>query len=185
MHDKDIIGLYFQRSEKAVAETRVKYGRDIMRLAVRILADRSDAEECENDTYMCTWKAIPPHKPVNFRAFLLKIARNNAVNRYRYIKAEKRNPSAAVSFEELAECICTGDDIAEQIDAAALAESINEFLSELDAESRRVFMLRYWHFYPIGDICRLCAVSKSKAESMLFRTRNKLRKHLTERGYDL
>lgn len=185
MNDEDIITLFFCRSEKAISETCIKYGKDIMRLALNILADKSDAEECENDTYIGAWNKIPPQHPANFRAFLLKITRNNALNKYRYNKAGKRNPEVAASFDELAENICSSDDTYEHIDAAVLAEIINEFLDRIDSSSRRIFMLRYWYFYSINDICSLCAISKSKAESVLFRTRNKLKKHLSERGYNL
>ena len=70
MEDSDIIELFFTRSENAVAETKKKYGGFIMSLAMRILKNKPDAEECENDTYMGVWEAIPPNKPGNFMSFI-------------------------------------------------------------------------------------------------------------------
>ena len=48
MEDSDIIELFFTRSENAVAETKKKYGGFIMSLAMRILKNKPDAEECSS-----------------------------------------------------------------------------------------------------------------------------------------
>ena len=91
MEDSQIIELYWQRSENAIAETSNKYGKLVRKIALNIVGNFSDAEECENDTYVSTWNAIPPTRPNILSAFLGKIARNIALNRYEYNKAQKRN----------------------------------------------------------------------------------------------
>ena len=181
MDDSAIIDLFFERSESALTETKKKYGGLIISIAMRILGNKSDAEECENDTYMGAWNTIPPRKPDNLTAFLARIARNQAMKKYEFINAAKRNPKAAVSLNELGDCISDEGDTIRYSDGV-LAEAINSFLSELGEESRKVFLLRYWYFADIREICERCGISKSKAESMLFRTRKKLKKFLEERG---
>lgn len=180
MEDSDIIELFLTRSENAVAETKKKYGGFIMSLAMRILKNKPDAEECENDTYMGVWEAIPPQKPGNFMSFIAKIARNQAIKKYEFINAEKRNPKGVVYLEELGDCIGGSEEIS--YSDGVLREAINAFLGSLNEETRRVFMLRYWYFASIKEITERCGISKSKAESMLFRTRNKLKGFLEERG---
>lgn len=180
MEDSDIIELFFTRSENAVAETKKKYGGFIVSLAMRILKNRPDAEECENDTYMGVWETIPPSKPNNFMSFIARIARNQALKRYNYINAEKRSPKGLVYLEELGDCIGGSEETS--YSDGVLREAINAFLAGLDEEPRRVFMLRYWYFASIREITERCGISKSKAESMLFRTRNKLKSFLEERG---
>lgn len=56
----------------------------------RILPREADAEECENDVYMAVWRAIPPERPASLRAFLGKITRNLALDRYEREHAQKR-----------------------------------------------------------------------------------------------
>ena len=73
MEDIRIIELYFARDERAIDETRVRYGRLIYSVAYNILDDAPDSEECENDTYVHTWNAIPPTSPTFFSSFLCKI----------------------------------------------------------------------------------------------------------------
>ncbi|MCM1024707.1 MAG: sigma-70 family RNA polymerase sigma factor [Prevotella sp.] len=181
MDDGGIISLFTERSEEAVRETRIKYGKLVFSMAMRVLRCEADAEECENDAYMAVWNLIPPEKPRNFKAFLLKITRNQALKKYEYLNAEKRSPQTTASLDELGEC--ASDESAEiRYTDLELADTINRFLADIGEESRRVFMLRYWYFMPVRDICERCGISKSKAESMLFRTRKKLKKFLEEEG---
>lgn len=52
MEDSRIIDLFFERSEQAVHELELKYGRAVRKLSLNILGDVRDAEECAADTYM-------------------------------------------------------------------------------------------------------------------------------------
>ena len=65
----------------------------------------------------------------------------------------------------------------------SLADCINRFLdSRLNAEPRQVFVRRYWYFDSVQEIMRRFRMSKSKVESMLFRTRHRLRTWIEEEG---
>ena len=72
MEDKEIIGLYFARSERAIEETAGKYGSFCHGIAYHILGSNEDSKECVNDTYYHVWNVIPPNRPSCFRAFLGK-----------------------------------------------------------------------------------------------------------------
>ena len=50
MDDIRIIDLYWQRSEQAISETDLKYGRFCHKLAMNILHSPQDSEECVSDT---------------------------------------------------------------------------------------------------------------------------------------
>ena len=89
MEDRQIIDLYWARSQEAVEQTRIRYGRLIYSIAMKILRIREDADECENDTYMRAWNSMPPQRPALLSAFLGKIARNLALDRYEREHAQK------------------------------------------------------------------------------------------------
>lgn len=55
MEDKKIVELFYQRSEQAIAELAAKYGALCMKLAMNLLGDRQDAEECVNDAWLGAW----------------------------------------------------------------------------------------------------------------------------------
>ena len=63
MDDNSIVALYLLRDETAIRQTSKKYGNRLYALAYGIVKDRQIAEECENDTYMEAWNAIPPREP--------------------------------------------------------------------------------------------------------------------------
>lgn len=183
MEDSRIIELYFQRSEEAISETAVKYGSYCFSIANNILVNREDAQETVNDTYLGAWRAIPPHKPVSLAAFLGKITRRIAINRYDAGRAAKRGGGEVpLALEELTACIPAGWGPEQELEAAELSRLLNRFVRELPEAERRVFVLRYWYLDSVSDVARQCGFSQSKVKTMLFRTRKKLRTVLEKEG---
>lgn len=90
MEDLQIVNLYWKRDERAIQETERKYGGYCYSIALNILSDNEDAEECVNDTYHQTWKSIPPNRPKSLKAWLGKICRNLALNLWNKNHAQKR-----------------------------------------------------------------------------------------------
>ena len=90
MDDQQIIGLYWKRSDEAIAQTQKKYGKLCYKIAYNILDSHQDCEECVNDTYLRAWNVIPPKRPQKLSAFLCRITRNQALKRYESNIAEKR-----------------------------------------------------------------------------------------------
>lgn len=181
MDDQKIIELYNSRSENALIETEKKYGNLVTFLIGKFIKDKSDVEECANDTYMGVWTTIPPQSPVNLKAYILKIARNQALKKYEYLHATKRDIDKCLPYEELSNYL--KNESVNDWENDELKEIIEVFLESLSKSHRQVFMLRYWYFMSITEIMQCCNMSKSKVETILFRTRNKLRDYLTERGY--
>ncbi len=181
MEDHEIIELYFVRNEQAIVETQRKYGKLCHKLALRITGNEQDAEECVNDTYLGVWQAIPPARPVSLGAFTAKIAHNLAVIRLRYNKAAKRNSDVLVSLSELEEII-PADPAFESHEDGEVGRWISDFLYGESEEVRNIFLRKYWYFDPISAIAERFGYSESKIKSILFRTRNKLREYLSEKG---
>ena len=178
MNDQDIIDLYFARNEQAIAETDKSYGKVCMQVSMNILESRPDAEECVNDTYLKTWNSIPPTRPGSLCAFVCRIARNLSLNRLRDLRREKRNQGLTVSFEELEACIPAAME-----DAGELSSLLNSFLESLDETNRVLFMGRYWVACPVEELARRTGLTRQAVHMRIFRTRERLRTYLGERGY--
>lgn len=186
MRDAAIVELYWQRQERAIAETKTKYGAYCHAIARRILNDVQDAEECVNDTYLGAWNAMPPHRPTNLGTFLGKIARNLSLKRWRARSAAKRGSGeVALSLDELEECVAGTGSVEEHIEAEELASLIDGFLAGLSADDRRMFVCRYWHFDAVADIAQRFDFSQSKVKMSLKRTRDKLAVYLEQEGVEL
>lgn len=182
MDDTQIIELYFARSEQALSATSEKYGAYLSRIAENILNSPQDAQETLNDTLQRAWNAIPPARPERLRYFLARIARNTAIDRLAYLRAQKRGSGADVLLSELTECIPAGTDIEAQALARELGGQINRFLDSVSPESRRFFLFRYFYALPIQSIAEKTGASEAKIKSSLFRTRKKLQKFLKQEG---
>lgn len=182
MEDNAIIALYFARSEAAVSETMLKYGKLCRYIAQNILANTEDSEECVNDTMLCLWQTIPPQQPSKLSAFVGRVARNLALKKYHYLAAAKRNPAAVASLSELADCVSGRESVEDELENKRIEAAISNFLWQQDIAKRTVFIRRYWFFEPIADICRHCGFSRSKVTSMLYQTRQKLKTHIESEG---
>lgn len=185
MEDERIIALYWARDEDAIAETAAKYGRLLFRIADNLLASREDSEECVNDTYLGLWNAIPEERPSPFSVFASRIARNLALKKYAYLSAEKRNPEAVCSFEELGDCVCGRESVENEAENRRVEGLIDAFLRQTEEEKRNIFLRRYWYFDSVDAICRRTGYSRSKIKSMLFHTRRRLRDYLESEGVTL
>lgn len=188
MEDADIIELYWKRSESAISETSKKYGRYCTRIAMNILSNLQDAEECVNSTYLGVWNAIPPNRPRIFSAFIGKITRNIALNYLDARSADRRGEGeAVVAFDELEDTLaCDEDDeIREKIDAERLGKLINEYLKTLSKESRMAFIGRYYYFESVKDISKKLKTSESNVRNYLYRAREGLKKYLKKEGIDI
>ena len=178
MEDLHIIELYFSRDEQAILHTADKYGPYCTAVSMSILHSEPDAEECVNDTWLRAWNAIPPKRPTPLRAFLLRITRNLSINRLRYNRGECRDQNLTVAFDELEDCIPMPEE-----HSPALAEMLSEFLRTLSEQERLLFMGRYFHALPVGELARRMGLRANTASVKLRRIREALRAFLTERGY--
>lgn len=186
MTDYEIINLYNERNQEAVSATQQKYGAYCMKIAVNILSNRQDSEECVNDTYLRAWNSIPPQFPEILKAFLGKITRNLSIDVMRKRKSRKRGAGEIeLIFEELEECISGEDQIENAVIQAEIVEAINEFLAGLPYEQRKLFVKRYWYAESLASAAASLGMSESKAASALFRMRKRLRVHFNERGISI
>lgn len=185
MKDSEIIELYWKRSETAVKETEKQYGKLCRHIAMNILQNSEDADECVNDTYLGAWNSIPPQKPAVLSAYLCRITRNSALKRYHYNHSQKRSAQVEISLTELEDCIPQTAGEAYPCELEHTAKVISDFLRGLNYESRIVFMRKYWFFDSVSDIALRFSISESKVKSILFRTRGKLKDFLMKEGIEL
>ena len=181
MRDEEIIDLYFERNETAIVKTAEKYGAYCTRIALNILSDIFDSEECVNDTYHKVWNTVPPTRPNIFSAFIGRITRNLAIDRYNNRTADKRGGyTVAESLDELCECVGANDDAA--VDLSDLGQIISSFLKGEKPLIRKIFVRRYFYEDSIEDIASSTGLGRSFIKTSLFRTRKRLAEHLKREG---
>lgn len=186
MEDKQIVDLYWARSEKAISETADKYGRYCYTIAYNILHSNEDSEECVNDTYLHAWNAMPDQRPNKLSAFLGRITRNLSLKRWEKYTAKKRGAGQVpLALNELQECIPATNQTDSVADDIVLTDVLNRFLASLTAEKRNIFMRRYWYLSSVAEIASDLAISESKVKMSLLRSRNELKQLLEKEGITL
>ncbi len=183
MEDQQIIALYWERSEAAIAQTARKFGNYCYQISWNILNNREDCQECVNDTYLAAWNTIPPRRPSVLATFLGKLTRNISLDRWKSRMAYKRGGGEVpLALEELEECVSGGETPEEILVGKELGRHLSKFLETLPQTERRVFVCRYWYLDPIESIAQRFGFSKTKVTSMLHRTRGKLHRYLEKEG---
>lgn len=182
MEDNEIINLFQARSEQAIEELSKKYGAICTKIALNILKNRLDAEECVNDAYLGVWDTVPPQNPSPLLAYVSRIVRNLSIRKYHSNTSAKRNSFYDAALDELENCIASGQTIENELSAKELSGLIDTFLGTLDKTSRIIFVRRYWYSDPVSDIAAKMRMSSNNVSVRLSRTRAKLRKFLKKEG---
>ena len=184
MQDEQIVELYWQRDESAIAVTQEKYNAYLMKIARNILNNTEDSEESVNDTYLAAWNSMPPQKPSVLSAYLGKLTRRISISLYRKKNSKKRQGSEyALSLAELEDVMSHGDTPETEMEAALLGEVINRFLRTLTAAERNTFIGRYYYMDPLKEVAAYCGLTEAGAKTMLYRTRQKLKEALAKEGF--
>ena len=185
MEDAEIIKLYWQRSENAIAETNRKYGSFCKKLARDILTLKEDAEECVSDTWLRAWETIPPQRPQYFRAWLGRITRNLALTRWQHQHAQKRYAGMDALLSELEDCIPCPDTVESSWEDAELCRILEEWLRSLEQADRNLFLRRYWYAMPLKELARRRGEPAQRTAQRMYRLRQSLKQTLEKEGVSL
>ena len=185
MQDYEIVDLYWARDENAITQTGSKYGAYCRKIAMNIVSDDGDSEECVNDTYLSAWNAMPEDRPQLLAPYLAAIVRNHALTLYRKHHSQKRGAGqTSLALDELFE-VAAPTSTEEEVDLSILSQHINGFLAGLAANDRIAFVRRYFYVDSLADIASALSMSEPAVKSLLFRLRQKLKTFLIKEGYEL
>ena len=181
--DTKLLSLLQARDETALSAIYQQHGRQVLHLAKSILGSEQDAEECVNDALLDLWNSVPPAEPSSFLSFFSLLVRRRAIDRVRYLTAERRaGVEYAGSLEELETVLPAMPDGG---DGGEILDCIQDFLDDLGERDRRIFLLRYFRFCSHREIGACIGMRESAVNMKLTRLRKKLREALTRRGIPL
>ncbi len=183
INDERILSLFEQRDEQALEITSSLYGTLCRSVARNILGSHEDAEECFDDALLTAWNAIPPAHPQNFRAYLLRLVHNHAVNRWNAGRAQKRGGSQLpAALDELSEVLASRDNIEDDDERRELLEAVTQFLRGLPKQQRDLFVRRYWYTATVSELSALFNMTENHVKVTLSRIRKRLQNYLRKEG---
>ncbi|MBR3768189.1 MAG: sigma-70 family RNA polymerase sigma factor [Clostridia bacterium] len=185
MEDSKIVDLFFERSEQALTELSYKYENLSKKIAVNILGNNEDVLECINDSYLGIWNTIPPHRPDSLKYYFLRIVRNNAIARFHFNTAKKRNSFYDVSLQELEECLPAENNITRKLLSDEITSLLNSFLESQNRVNRIIFVRRYYFSDSVTEISERVKLTENNVSVRLNRMRKILKNHLEKEGIEI
>ena len=147
----------------------VRYGEDVRRYVNSIVRDHHEAEDVTQSVFLKLMSAIKGYQPrgVAFAAWLLRVARNAAVDS---LRARRALPSDDIRVM---------DEGRDQI-AFERRESLKNALARLPHEQREVLVLRYMAGLPPREIADVLQKTHSSVHGLQHRGRRALKAALEE-----
>lgn len=163
---------------EALGELYDRYASVALATALRVVADRGQAEDLVHDTFVAVWQKIDRFDAArgSLRAWLLTIVRNRSIDRLRAAR-----PTLAVDEADEQSLLRTGAN--PTWDAAIARRSAAELrlaLAELPAEQRQAIELAYFGGNTYREIAVLTNVPLGTANGRLRLALAKLRQALLE-----
>ena len=183
--DTRIIELFFDRKEEAITEVSKKYFRLYRGILRELLNDEADVEECANDILITLWNSIPPDEPRCLPSYICSIARRIGINRYKHNTRKKLGSGYTVQLSELEECLSASapeESDEEWWNGERIRSVLNDFLRELDTETRVLFVRRYYYMETVSALANRFDMSENFISVRLHRARKRLKKLLEKEG---
>ncbi len=177
-NDKRMTDMIYARDEDGLRAAAERYGSLCRRVAAGILASPEDAEECFNDALLAVWISIPPNRPASLSAYICRITRNIAINRFKASTCQKRGGGdIPLPLSELEECLPgSGDE--SQSDSAEISAVIDRWLAKQPKTVRLLFVGRYFEGADTKALAKNFGMSDAGVRSALHRARLSLRREL-------
>jgi RNA polymerase sigma-70 factor (ECF subfamily) len=158
---------------RAFAELVDTYYARCLRFAMHMLANRGDAEEAVQDTFVRVYRALPGYEErESFEPWLFRIL----ANRCRSAGARERRRSAFVEFGEVPDrANDRGHD-----ESIAWREEIARALASLPPEQREAFLMRHVEDLTYDDMAVATGAGISALKMRVKRACDALRRLLTE-----
>ena len=184
MNDGAILELFIFRDERAIEATEKKYGPLCRAIALNVLGDPEDAEECLSDALLILWNNVPKERPRSLKAYLIGVTKKRALLMLRSMSTEKRGGGiSSESLDELAECIPSNENVEERVETRALTGLINDWLRSLGDEDRALFIRRYWFEDTVAELAAKSRKPYKRIAHRLSALRKKLKNHLEREGF--
>jgi len=145
--DEELVVDYLTGEESAFSELTRRNLSGVYSFVLRLVGDEQAAEDVVQEAFVKAWKSLAKYdaKSSKFKTWLLRIARNSAID---YLRKRKHVPLSAFETDEgtniLAETVPAEEELVvaklERIDDI---KAVNEQLQKLNPKHREVLLLYY------------------------------------------
>lgn len=153
-----------------------RHGAVAHRIALRMLGDRSDAEDVAQETLLRLWRLAGQAATIaSLPAWLQRVATNICLDRLRQRQRQAQAIADDSSHDDLADGSPLADMLVEQAQRAGAAQRA---IARLPDRQRAAIILTYYEGLPNASATDIMEMNIKAFESLLVRARQSLRQEL-------
>ena len=145
--------------------------------AWRILRDEAEAEDVAQETFLRFWREAPNLGDIPPEPWLIRVASNLAIDRWR-----KKKPELP---EELPPVAAPGLGAEHELMRSQIAQDIDQALDQLPERQRLAMVLVHFEEMPQKQAAEVMEISVDALESLLARARRSLKQRLAKQAPDM
>jgi len=186
--DAELVAEALAGSERAYADLLARYERPVFTLVLRMVRDRSTAEDLAQDAFLKAFDKLATYDPARkFSSWLFKIAHNTAIDhlRRREVETVSLDEPAGEGPDAPARAVAdtAGETPAAAAERADLGRALARAAARLRPEYREVVALRYQGGLEYAEIAEATGFPLGTVKTYLHRARKELALLMAEEGW--
>jgi RNA polymerase sigma-70 factor, ECF subfamily len=170
-----------QVKHQAFAQLVTKYQALVLSVIFAMIKNDETARDLTQETFLKAFRALGTFDSArSFKAWLLKIANNTVVDHLRAIKNKEELSLELLIEEDPGQEPHAKNDPSEIAEHNLFLEKLGLALQLLPLRYRQAFVLRYQFDLAYDEIAEVMQENESTVKTLLFRSRDRLRKILSE-----
>jgi len=186
LDDLQLASMAAEGMNEAFDELVRRYSSRVYGLCFSMLGNRSDAEDCAQETFLKAYRSIASYRDIaSFYTWVYRIARNTCLD---LIRARHRKPEVSMEEEIEPEGPILGSVIPDRsplpdelAEVRADARAVRAAIASLSPSLRDILVLREIEGMAYQEIAALLSLSEGTVKSRLNRARGALLKVLRKR----
>lgn len=176
MEERELALWIVEDAEAGLRAAMERYAPAVKGILCRILPGcPQDVEECMADVFVALWKNARQLSQTGapIKAWLIVTARNTGINRLRKLRRQTALPLDS----DVADAMQLLDILPSDAE-----ELVSTLVAGLPSPDREIFLRKYYLLQPTRQIARALGMSEGSINTRLARGRQRLRRHLEEKG---
>lgn len=170
--DIQLLAQIARRDHQALELFYSNHSRDVFSLVYAIVRDKGKAADITQEVFIQVWKNAGTYQPTgSARAWLLRLARNRAVDALRYIR--RRSHEVLMTGDERWRFFITGEGEAD----AAERQDVREALEALPKDQREALLLSFFEGLSHQEIAAHLHTPLGTVKARIRRALHALRQH--------
>lgn len=179
--DYELIKLIAKGDSKAFESLLAKYEDLVFGLSMKLVKDRSKAEDMTQETWMKVIKNAAKYSPIgSVKSWILQINRNLIMDHFR--EQKKWKDSDDIEDHEISD---DSLDVSENIDSDEKQKSFQVAFANLDERQKIVLTMVIVEELSYSEIAQKLGLSVGAIKTIVFRAKNELKEKLSKEREDI